>query len=307
MVFRKHFTYLLLLLISIFATKSFSFDLEKVEDGIYVHFGLQEDTNKVNKGDIANIGFIVGDKSILVIDTGGTPRIGEAFYNKIKKISNLPISYIVITHSHHEYYFGTNIIINDLTEIIGHKKLKRSLDANFEFYKNLQLVNTRDQSVKKFNNFKITKFVDVNKNLSIDLGNRIIEIQAWPSGHTDNDLSIIDKKTKTLWTENIFIKRTPSIRASIKGWKKNLKETSKLDINLIIPGHGPVKEKNEALKPMLSYFDRLIDNTRKFHEKNFSLSKAIETFPKENKENWLLYNIYHPSNITKVYTELEWE
>ena len=86
------------------------------------------------------------------------------------------------------------------------------------------------------------------------------------------------------YTENIFIKRTPSIRASIKGWKKNLKETSKLDINLIIPGHGPVKEKNEALKPMLSYFDRLIDNTRKFHEKNFSLSKAIETFPKENKE-----------------------
>ena len=47
---------------------------------------------------------------------------------------------------------------------------------------------------------------------------------------------------------------------------------------------GPVKEKNEALKPMLSYFDRLIDNTRKFHEKNFSLSKAIETFPKKIKK-----------------------
>ena len=52
MMFRNHFTYLLLLLISIFATKSFSFDLKKVEDGIYVHFGLQEDTNKINKGSI---------------------------------------------------------------------------------------------------------------------------------------------------------------------------------------------------------------------------------------------------------------
>ena len=80
-----------------------------------------------------------------------------------------------------------------------------------------------------------------------------------------------------------------------------------MDINLIIPGHGPVKKKNEALKPMLSYFDRLIDNTRKFHKNNLSLSKAIEKFPSENLESWLLYNVYHPSNITKVYTELEWE
>ena len=307
MMFHKHFTHLLLLLISFFATKSFAFNLEEVEDGIYVHFGLQEDANQINKGDIANIGFIVGERSILVIDTGGTPKIGEKLYKKIKEISELPISHVVITHSHPDHYFGTNIFINDSIEIIGHKKLQRSLDANFEFYKSLQLVNTRDQSVKEFDNFKISKFVDVDKNLSIDLGDRIIEIQAWPSGHTDNDLSIVDKKTKTLWTENVFIKRTPSIRASVKGWKKNLKETSKLDINLIIPGHGPVRKKNDALKPMLSYFNRLIENTRKFHKKNISLSKAIEIFPEENKENWLLYNTYHPSNITKVYTELEWE
>ena len=132
-----------------FCNKIISFDLEKVEDGIYVHFGLQEDTNKINKGDIANIGLIIGDKSILVIDTGGTPRIGKLFYNKIKEISNLPISYIVITHSHPDHYFGTNIFINDTTEIIGHKKLQRSLDANFEFYKNLQLVNTRGSISKK--------------------------------------------------------------------------------------------------------------------------------------------------------------
>ena len=295
------------MLISFFATKSFSFNLEEVADKIYVHFGFQEDANKINKGDISNIGFIVGDKSVLVIDTGGTPSIGEALYKKINDISGLPISYVVITHSHPDHYFGTNVFINESIDIIGHSKLQRSLDANFEFYKNLQLVNTRDQSVKEFKNFKITKIVNIDKKLTIDLGNRIVEIKAWPSGHTDNDLSIFDKKTRTLWTENIFIRRTPSIRASVKGWKKNLEETSKMDINLIIPGHGPIKKKNEALKPMLSYFNRLIDNTRKFHKNNLSLSKAIEKFPSENIESWLLYNIYHPSNITKVYTELEWE
>ena len=148
-------------------------------------------------------------------------------YKKINDISGLPISYVVITHSHPDHYFGTNIFINESIDIIGHSKLQRSLDANFEFYKNLQLVNTRDQSVKEFKNFEITKFVNVDKNLTIDLGNRIVEIKAWQSGHTDNDLSIFDKKAKTLWTENIFVRRTPSIRASVKGWKKTSKKLIK--------------------------------------------------------------------------------
>ena len=46
MTFHKHFTSLLLLLISFFATKSFSFNLEEVADKIYVHFGFQEDANR---------------------------------------------------------------------------------------------------------------------------------------------------------------------------------------------------------------------------------------------------------------------
>ena len=86
MTLHKYFTYLVLLLISFFATKSFSFSVEEVADKIYVHFGFQEDANKINKGDISNIGFIIGDKSILVIDTGGTPSIGEALYKKINDI-----------------------------------------------------------------------------------------------------------------------------------------------------------------------------------------------------------------------------
>lgn len=307
MKFSRYFTYFLLFFTYTFSTKSFAFNLEKVSDGIYVHFGYQEDTNKINRGDIANIGFIVGDESILVIDTGGSPKIGDIFYNKIKEISNLPISYVVITHSHPDHYFGTNAFISDSISIIGHKKLQRSIDSNFEFYKNLQFVNTKDQSVKSFKNFRINKIVNIDQNLNIDLGNRIVEIKAWNSGHTDNDLSIFDKTSKTFWSENIFIERTPSIRATVKGWLKNLEETYNMDINLVVPGHGPVRKKKDALKPMISYFDRLVKNIRGFHKKNYSLSQAIEAFPKENAENWLLYDAYHPSNITKVYTELEWE
>ena len=84
MKFQINIKSLLLLIILFFATKSFSFNLTEVVKGIFVHFGAQEETNKKNLGDIANIGFIVGDESIMVIDTGGTPRIGEKLLKKIR-------------------------------------------------------------------------------------------------------------------------------------------------------------------------------------------------------------------------------
>jgi len=150
-------------------------------------------------------------------------------------------------------------------------------------------------------------FVKINNILEIDLGNRIVEIKAWQSGHTDNDLTVIDKKTKTLITENIFVKRIPSIRASIKGWKKNLEETLNLDINLVIPGHGKMTKKEEAIFPMLNYFKRLLKETRDFHKDNKTLEDAQNQISKKNIEKWLLFENYHPLNITKTYTELEWE
>ena len=119
--------------------------------------------------------------------------------------------------------------------------------------------------------------VKVDKNKMIDLGERIIEIKAWSSGHTDNDISVYDKKTKTFWSENIFVKRTPSIRASILGWRKNLEEILKMDIKLIVPGHGKVTDKDQAIKPMINYFDRIISQIRKSHKNNKSLKETINS------------------------------
>ena len=88
-----------------------------------------------------------------------------------------------------------------------------------------------------------------------------------------------------------------------------------MDINLIVPGHGNVEKKDAALKPILEYFTRLISQVRKFHKNNVSLQESINSIlqkeilnsKKVNPEGWALFTEYHYSNVTKVYTELEWE
>ena len=306
---------IIILLFLLSSNKSLSFDVEEIAEGIFVHFGKHEDANKSNKGDIANIGFIIGEKSIMVVDTGGTKLIGKKLLEKIKAISNLPISHVIITHSHPDHFFGTEAFLSENPSIIGHEKLNRSLLSNFNFYKELQSNNIENEVLKDAKLIKANIKIKTGKILKIDLGERIVEIKAWKSGHTDNDLSVYDYKTKTFWSENIFVDRIPSIRASILGWKKNLDEIQKMDINLIVPGHGNVAKKNAALKPILKYFTRLISQVRKFHKNNVSLQESINSIlqkeilnsKKVNPEGWALFTEYHYSNLTKVYTELEWE
>lgn len=299
----------------LYSLKSKSFDIEEVSKGVFVHYGIHEDANIKNKGDISNIGFIVGSKSILVIDTGGTKSIGESLLKKIREISRLPISHIAITHSHPDHFFGTEAFLAENPKIIGHERLNRSLINNFNFYRDLQFNNIGDKRIKDSKLVTADELVKIDQILEIDLGHRIIEIKSWNSGHTDNDLSVYDKKTKTFWSENVFIKRIPSIRASIKGWKKNLEEIMEMDINLVVPGHGLAKGKEAAIKPLLKYFQRLIYQIRNFQNQNKSLQESINSILQNeiinprtvNKEDWVLFTEYHYSNITKVYTELEWE
>ena len=296
-------------------SKSLCFELKEVAEGVFVHFGTHEDANKSNRGDIANIGFILGKRSIMVIDTGGTKVIGQRLLEKIKTISNLPISHIVITHSHPDHFFGTEAFLSENPKIVGHEKLNRSLLSNFNFYKELQSNSIENEVLKNAKLIKANIKVKTENILKVDLGERIVEIKAWKSGHTDNDLSVYDLKTKTFWSENIFVERIPSIRASILGWKRNLDEIQKMDINMIVPGHGNVVKKDVALKPILKYFTRLISQVRKFHKNNVSLQESINLIlqreildsKKVNPEGWALFTEYHYSNVTKVYTELEWE
>ncbi len=302
-------------IIIVFFFRINAFEISEIDKGIFVHYGIQQDSNKNNAGDIANIGFIIGKKSILVVDTGGTPIIGQKLLQKIKEISNLPISHVVITHSHPDHFFGTQAFLAENPKIVGHEKLNRSLLSNFNFYKNQQLSNIQDDSIQEAQLVKANVLIKTNKTKIIDLGERFVEIKAWETGHTDNDLSIYDKKTKTFWSENIFVKRTPSIRASILGWRKNLEEISKMEIKLIIPGHGKAVDKEKAIKPMINYFDRIIVKLRELQKKNKSLQESINIILQEsilepsevNKENWILFDEYHYSNITKAFTELEWE
>ena len=282
------------------------FNITEVAQGNYLHNGLHVSLDDRNHDDIANIGFIVGNECIAVIDTGGSIEIGNKLLKKIKSISDKPICYVINTHVHFDHMLGNQAFILENPEFVGHQKLAAEVERNREFFLE-QFKN--DLGPNPVSSSIVGPSILVDKSRQLNLGDRVLTLIPFPVSHSHSDLIIIDNKTNTLWAGDlIFRERIPSLTGSLIGWVKVMEDLPRLEVKLVIPGHGnPAESMSIAIKQQREYLQRLLDETRQAIEDGQFVNEAAENIDKDNLSNWLLHDFQHPTNVSRAFTELEWE
>jgi quinoprotein relay system zinc metallohydrolase 2 len=283
-----------------------SFNLTQVAQGNYLHKGVHVEFTHPQHDDVANIGFIIGDKCIAVIDTGGSVTIGQKLLFSIREISQLSVCYVINTHVHFDHLLGNLAFKNEGAQFVGHVNLTDAVEENRDFF--LQQFK-EDLGPAPDKDSIIGPDLTVDKTMDLDLGNRTIRLTAYQTAHTLNDLTVFDIETKTLWTGDlVFRERIPAFDGELKGWLAVLEDILNQDLNLIIPGHGtPSNDVKQALSSEKSYLQMLLNETRKAIANGEFLEDVVNTIGQSEKENWLLHEQHHGRNITKAFTELEWE
>jgi len=282
------------------------FNLTEVAQGVYVHQGRHVYIDHKDNDDIANIGFIVGEKCIAVIDTGGSMSIGATLRKKIKGKSSVPICYVINTHIHYDHVLGNPAFKSDRPEFIGHENLKEEINQNRPFFLSEFKANlgadANDDSI-------IGPDIVVSDSLELDLGNRIITLTAHPVSHSYTDLSVYDKKTGTLWLSDLlFMEAIPVLDGSLRGWLKTMGSLKTQQAHHVIPGHGKVSGTwPEAMSTQEKYLKNLLNETKAEINKGAFMEDVIDGVGEDEKSNWLLHEYYHKRNVTKAFTELEWE
>lgn len=280
--------------------------IEKVAYGIYMHQGKHEWPDHKNHGAIANIGFIVGERCVAVIDTGGNPEEGKALRRAIAKTTRKPVCYVINTHVHPDHIFGNIAFKEPGTQFVGHYKLARAMAARGQFY----IDKAEDQIGMALSaEHIIPPDIEVEKTLVLDLGGRELLLTAHQTAHTDNDLSIYDRKTDTLWLGDLFfIGHLPTLDGSLKGWLAELAELEQKRFKRVIPGHGPiVTDWPKSLEPQQRYFGTLLTEIRKMIKNGKFIEDAIEQVGYKFKDQWQLFDEFHKKNVTAAFAELEWE
>src|SRR5580693_3726175 len=106
----------------------------EIASGIFVHNGVHEEASAANEDAIANIGFIIGDETVAVIDPGGSFAEGSALRAAIRARTDRPIRYVILTHVHPDHIFGAAAFHEDHPDFVGHAKLPGALAQRGDYY-----------------------------------------------------------------------------------------------------------------------------------------------------------------------------
>ena len=282
------------------------FNLTQVAKGNYLHKGVHVELTHSQHDDIANIGFIVGEKCIAVIDTGGSVSIGQQLLISIREISKLPICYVINTHVHFDHILGNFAFLNEKTQFVGHKQLADAVEKNRDFFleqfkEDLGPVPSKESI--------IGPDMTIDKTMELDLGNRLIRLTAYQTAHSTTDLTVLDLNSKTIWAGDlIFRERIPALDGKLKGWLAVRDLLQNQEINFVIPGHGTSSHDwPQSYAAEKSYLSMLLSDTRKAISEGQFLEEALNSIGKDEKQEWLLHEQHHRRNVTKAFTELEWE
>lgn len=283
-----------------------AFAVTEIALGNYLHEGTHVALDRPGADDIANIGFIIGNECVAVIDSGGSVRTGSALRETIRNVTDKPVCYVINTHIHFDHVLGNVVFAGDNTEFLGHKNLPEAMEANRGFFLQEFARYLGDSPTEKS---IVAPGKTVAGTYSIDLGERELTLTAYQPSHTHTDLTVFDQKTGTLWAGDlVFRERVPVIDGSLKGWLEVMQELKKQDISLIIPGHGPPGNNwNEALSAQEEYLNLLLNETRRAIADGMFMEEAIDTIGKGEKGKWLLFDQHHRANVSRAFLELEWE
>lgn len=249
-----------------------AYKFEKIADGVY--YATATGSMVTGSNNVA----IVGNRDVLVVDTGTTPAAARAFIEDLTLVTTKPVRYVVNTHFHYDHTDGNQVYAGK-ADIIAHDFVKQAIQTrdvlHSEPYQTSQLVNvprriddlkkqiasakeaatkrTLEQQLKVtqdgFEQLKEIKPTPPNVTYStkktLDLGGREVQLLFLGRGHTNGDTVVFLPKEKIVATGDLMESQIAYMGdAQFAEWLTTLDALKRLDFDTDLPGHGmPFKGK----------------------------------------------------------------
>ena len=281
--------------------------LEQIAPGVHVHAGKVAPWPSAD-GDTSNAGFVVGERCVAVIDAGGSPAFGQRLLAALRRVSPLPVCYLILTHIHPDHGLGAFAFAagQPRPQVVAHAKAAAALGARERYYANAM---QRDTGQALPHEQVVYPDKPIDGEAELDLGGRVLALRAWPSAHTDHDLTVLDRATGTLFAGDLlFMRHLPVLDGSLRGWLDQSDELRKLPAQRVVPGHGPASAPwPAALDRQQAYLRAVLDGTRAALRARRTIQQAVAGVAADATAGWQEVETYHRRNLTSAYAELEWE
>lgn len=214
--------------------------LQKVSDHVYLAQGKAGIATD-NQGFISNAVVILTGREVVVVDALGTPSLGAMLLERIRQLTDLPVTTVITTHYHADHIYGLQVFKEQGARIIAPAGYADYLDAPI----GRQRLEERRVSLRPWVNER-TRLVRpdlvIDRDQTLRFGDVTLKLGYLGEAHSDGDLMVLVVPDQVLISGDlIFEGRIPFTGgADTRHWLQLLEDLDRSDLAAIIPGHGAV-------------------------------------------------------------------
>jgi cyclase len=198
----------------------------------------------------SNSAFLVTDAGVLVVDAGQHPADGRALIERIRKVTDKPVKWLINTHAHGDHFLGNPSFRRAGATIVSHRDTALMMKAHYEYE-----IGRRGAYFKR-NNLDPKELalalpdVVFDSSMTITLGNRTVQLLYLGPGQNPGDTVVLFPHARALFVGGPFARKNwsnTSFTPSVDGWIALLRKLAALDVDLYLPGHGDVGSRQDVL------------------------------------------------------------
>lgn len=282
------------LLLSLALVQTAFAELTRLSDNVYSYVGVK-DASPANSF-AANAGIIIGRDGVLVVDTLISAKEGARFLADIRAVTDKPIKYVVNTHTHLDHALGNCVFAKLGATVISQDADRTLLAAKGEDI----LKNSGNYGLKAedmVGTVIALPTISFDNKLTIDLGGVDVQLIHTAPSHTAGSSVVYLPAQKILFSGDIlFTDFHPYLAdGDSHGWATALDDLLAMDIEKIVPGHGPLSSKKDLreMKEYLALFDtKTKELTTQSQDADAIAKQLLKILPKRSLAEWMVeYNV----------------
>lgn len=290
----------------LFADRTY-FQLEQVAEGVYFAQSLP------GTGTLGNAAFVDLGDCTLIFDTFLTPQAALALRQAAEQLTGRPVRYVINSHYHADHVMGNQVFLPDATFIATSRT--RELIAATKFLDQLgevageldqmeqELLRTEDEVKRR----ELRSTISDNRALlaaaptlqailpTLTFDERLVfhgsrrsaELLTYGGGHTGSDAFLyLPAEHLALMGDLVLVGCQPMfVQGDPQAWSAILDRVRLLDIQTIVPGHGPVGTMQD-LDLVQRYLTTIEELARSAFEQGKTLAEASQTPLPEPFASW---------------------
>jgi cyclase len=272
-------------------------NIRKIKDGIYVYVG-----HRFN----SNCGIVITQEGVVLIDSGHNPTDSRAILDAVKKLTPLPVRYLIDTEPHGDHTTG-HFIFSPPAIVIAHQGATESMKAAYNPKRNEKLMAASPEMRAAFEGFRfVLPHIEYRDKMTLNVGERTFELIYQKGVHSEADTAVWLPKERVLFSasgivvDQINILRPfvtiPDILAAAKMMKA-------LNPEHVVPGHGQpgtVKIFEDTEK----YYALLLERVGKLMKEGKSLDEIKKEVKMPEYGHWASQERF-PTNVEAAYRALK--